>query len=129
MIKKMMLLIVFAALSFSCSTSGEEQNLDIYVYGIVKDENNVGVGNATIYIQRGKYGNYGPTNYMEYDSVVTSSDGNYSYVIKEFHYNYRVCCGIPPGYAIVEENCTDVDGSIINSKTVPNYIDFQLVKL
>ena len=129
MIKKMVLLIVFAALSFSCSTNGEEQNLDIYVYGIVKDENNVGVGNVTIYIQRGKYGNYGPTSYTAYDSVVTTSDGNYSYIIKEFHYNYRVCCGIPPGYSIEEGNCTDVDDSIIDSKTIPNYIDFQLVKL
>ena len=127
MIKKMVLLFLLATFSVSCSTSDDEQNLDINVYGKVTNEYDVGIANVTIYIQRGKYGGYVATNFQNYDTVVTNAAGTYSYVIKEYGYNYRLCCGIPTGYTIVEENCKDVNANIIDSKTQPNYIDFKLM--
>ena len=126
MVKKILMLIVIATLNTKCSKNDEKQNLDINVTGKVTNQNNVGIENVTIYIQRGKTGNYAATIYEQYQTVITNSTGNYSYSVKNDTYNYKICCGIPTGYSIVGESCTNVNQSIINSQTVPNNINFKL---
>ena len=121
------MLLAIITLNLNCSTNGENQNLDINVIGKVTNQNNIGVGNVTIYIQRGPLNSsYGPTNYNNYETVKTNSDGNYQYLVKNDSYSYKLCCGIPTDYTSVDEFCKFVDHSIINSKTVPNIINFKL---
>ncbi|MCK8143438.1 carboxypeptidase-like regulatory domain-containing protein [Flavobacterium sp. I-SCBP12n] len=124
--KKILILFIVATLSLNCSSDNEKQNLDINVSGRVTNESNVGVGNVTIYIQRGKIGNYTATVYEQYETVLTNSSGNYSYLVKNETFQYKICCGIPTGYSIVGQSCTDVNQSIVNNQTVPNNINFKL---
>lgn len=128
MMKKILLLFVIATLSLNCSGNDEKQNLEINVTGKVTNQNNVGVGNVTIYVQRGKTGNYVATAYTQYETVITNSSGNYSYLVKNDTYNYKICCGVPTGYLIVGESCTEVNQNIVNSHTVPNNINFKLTQ-
>ena len=125
--KKILILFAIAILSLNCSKNDEKQNLDINVTGRVTNQNNIGVADVTIYIQRGALNsNYGPTNYNNYETVKTNSSGNYQYLVKNDSYSYKLCCGIPTGYTNVDEFCKFVDHSIINSHTVPNIINFKL---
>lgn len=126
MVKKILMLFIIAILSINCSINDEKQNLDINVTGKVTNQNNVGIGNVTIFIQRGKTGNYAATVYEQYQTVITNSSGNYNYVVKNDTYNYKICCGIPAGYSIIGESCSKVNQSIINSQTIPNHINFKL---
>ena len=126
MVKKILILFIITTLSVNCSKNDEKQNLDINVTGKVTNQNNVGVENVTIYITRGKTGNYAATVYGQYETVITNSAGNYNYIVKNDTYNYKICCGIPAGYSIVGESCTKVNQSIINSQTIPNNINFTL---
>ena len=128
MLKKILMLFLIATLSLNCSGNDEKQNLDINVTGKITNQNNVGIGNVTIYVQRGKTGNYAATVYAQYETVITNSSGNYSYLIKNDFYNYKICCGVPTGYSIVGESCTKVNHNIINSHTVPNNINFKLTQ-
>lgn len=128
MVKKILMLFVIATLCLNCSGNDEQQNLDINVTGKVTNQNNAGVGNVTIYVQRGKIGNYAATVYEQYETVITNSSGNYSYLVKNDTYNYKICCGVPTGYSIVGESCTEVNQSIVNSHTVPNNINFKLTQ-
>jgi len=128
MVKKILMLFVIATLNLNCSGNDEKQNLDINVTGKVTNQNNVGVGNVTIYVQRGKIGNYAATVYEQYETVITNSSGNYSYLVKNDTYKYKICCGVPTGYSIVGESCTEVNQSILNSQPVPNNINFKLTQ-
>ena len=122
------MLFVITSLALSCSRNGEKQNLDISITGKVINQNNTGIGNVTIYVQRGKTGNYAATSYEQYQTVLTNSSGNYSYLVKNDTYNYKICCGIPTGYSIVGESCIAVNQSIVNSQTIPNNINFKLTQ-
>jgi len=102
------------------------QNLDIAVNGQVSDQNNKGVANVTIYINRGKSESIWPVSYDKYDSVFTNSAGKYSYLITDYKYRYEVCCKIPSQYSGVDQFCKKVDQSIIDGKTIPNTINFKL---
>ena len=112
----------------NCSRNNEKQNLDINVSGKVTNQNNIGVGNVSIYVNRGNIGNFAATIYDQYETVVTNSAGDYSYLVKNDNYKYKICCGIPSGYSIVGESCIEVDQSIVNSRTVPNNINFKLTQ-
>jgi hypothetical protein len=125
---KKVILIFVVTITLSCSKNEEKQNLDINVTGKVTNQNNTCVGDVTIYIQRWKTGNYVATVYEQYQTVITNSSGNYSYLVKNDTYNYKICCGIPTGYSIVGESCTNVNQSIINSQTVTNNINFKLTQ-
>ncbi len=94
----------------------------------VTDQNNKGIANVTIYVQRGKTGNYAATVYEQYQTITTNTSGNYNYLVKNDTYNYKICCGIPTGYKIVGESCTPVNHSIINSQTVLNNINFKFTQ-
>lgn len=127
MLKNLLLLFVTINLSLISCQKDDEQNLDITVTGKVTNQSNVGVGDVTIYIQRGALNsNYGPTNYISYETVKTNSSGNYQYLVKNDKHSYKLCCGIPSGYTSVDEFCKFVNHSIVNSKTVPNIINFKL---
>ena len=128
MVKKILMLLVIATLSLNCSVNDEKQNLDINVTGKVTNQNNVGVANVTIYVQRGKIGIYAATIYEQYETVITNSSGNYSYLVQNDTYNYKICCGVPTGYSIVGESCLEVNQSIVNSHTIPNNINFKLTQ-
>lgn len=128
MVKKFLILFVTATFFLNCSTSDEKQNLDINVTGKVTNQNNVGVEGVTIFVLRGKSGGFVATQYSTYETLITNSNGNYSYVVKDDNFRYQICCGIPTGYTISGSNCTAVDHSIINSHTIPNKIDFELIK-
>lgn len=128
MVKKILVLFIITTLCFNCSGNDEKQNLDINVTGKVTNQNNVGVGNVTIYVQRGKTGNYAATVFQQYEIVTTNSSGNYSYLVKNDTYNYKICCEIPIGSSIIGESCTEVNQSIVNSHTVPNNINFKLTQ-
>jgi hypothetical protein len=107
MLKNFLLLCLVINLSLtSCQKDDERKNLDITVTGRVTNQNDVGVGDVTIYIQRG--------------------DGNYHYIVKNDNHSYKLCCGIPQGYTSVDEFCKFVNHNIINSQTVPNIINFKL---
>ncbi len=128
MLKNFLLLCLVINLSLtSCQKDDEQKNLDITVTGRVTNQNDVGVGDVTIYIQRGALNsNYGPTNYISYETVKTNSNGNYHYIVKNDNHSYKLCCGIPQGYTSVDEFCKFVNHNIINSQTVPNIINFKL---
>ena len=128
MLKKFLILFFVTSLVANCSKSDDKQNFDIIVTGKVTNQNNTGIGNVTIYVERGQTGNFAATVYQQYETVVTNSSGSYSYIVKNDNYNYRICCGIPTGYSIVGESCTQVNQSIINSQTVPNNINFKLTQ-
>ena len=106
--QKLASLFVIILLSFISCHKEEEQNLDISVTGRVVNQSNVGVGNVTIYIQRGKPGNYSPTNYVQYQTVTTNASGNYNYLVQDDSYPYQICCDIPAGYSSVDQSCTFV---------------------
>ena len=129
MVKKILMLFLIAILSVKCSKNdNEKQNLDINVTGKVTNQNNVGILGVNIYIERGKSGNFVGPNYTTYETLTTNADGNYSYLVKNDTYTYKICCGIPSGYTISGDNCKAVDHSIINSQTVPNNINFKLTQ-
>ncbi|MFV8333681.1 carboxypeptidase-like regulatory domain-containing protein [Flavobacterium sp. GSP14] len=93
MIKNLLLLFVIINLCFTSCQKDEEQNLDITITGKVTNQNNIGVGDVTIYIQRGALNsNYGPTNYNNYETVKTNSNGDYQYLVKNDSYSYKLCC-------------------------------------
>lgn len=124
-----LLLFIITNLTLSSCQSDDGQNIDITVRGKVTNENNEGVPNATLYIQRGKLNDsYGPTYYSQYTTVTTKSAGNYQYLVKDDKYSYKICCGVPSGYTSVEELCKYVDHTIKNSQTVPNIINFKLLE-
>jgi hypothetical protein len=128
MVKKILMLFIIATLFLNCIGNDEKQNLDINVTGNVTNQNNTGVGNVTIYVQRGKIGYYAATVYEQYATVITNSSGNYSYLVKNDTYKYKICCGVPIGYSIVGKSCIDVNQNIVNSHTVPNNINFKLTQ-
>lgn len=128
MVKKILMIIIVAFISLSCSVDEKGQNLDIIVNGKVTDQNNNGIADVTILIQRGKSGNFSPPNYSTYETVTTTPNGNYSYIVKNDLYEYRICCSVPTGYSIVENSCQDVNHNIVDSKTIPNYINFKLTQ-
>jgi hypothetical protein len=127
MIKRLFSLLIIAILTLNC-TSNEKQNLDISVTGKVTNQNNVGIPGVSIYVQRGLPGYYVATSYENYEILTTDSSGNYSYIVKNDNYSYRICCGTPSGYTIVGNWMVDVDQSIINSHTVPNVINFRFTR-
>ena len=96
--KKIFILILLLSFSFISCEKKEEQNLDINVVGRVTNQNDVGIENVTIFIQRGKTGNYSATVFEQYQTITTNSYGIYNYLVKNDGYNYKVCCGIPSGY-------------------------------
>ena len=126
--KKIFILILLLSFSFISCEKKEEQNLDINVVGRVTNQNDVGIENVTIFIQRGKTGNYSATVFEQYQTITTNSYGIYNYLVKNDGYNYKVCCGIPSGYSMDGENCTNVNNSIINSNTILNTINFKLTE-
>ena len=127
MIKRLFSLLIIAILTLNC-TSNEKQNLDISVTGKVTNQNNVGIPGVSIYVKRGLPGYYVATSYENYEILTTDSSGNYSYIVKNDNYSYRICCGTPSGYTIVGNWMVDVDQSIINSHTVPNVINFRFTR-
>lgn len=126
--KKFLILITIANLNLTACQTDEKQNLEINVNGKVSDQNNSGVGNVTIYILRGKTGNYAATVYNQFQTVNTNDSGNYFYLVKNDTYTYKICCSIPSGFTSIEETCKVFDHSIINSQTVPNNINFKLIR-
>jgi hypothetical protein len=127
MIKRLFSLLIIAILTLNC-TSNEKQNLDISVTGKVTNQNNVGIPGVSIYVQRGLPGYYVATSYENYEILTTDSSGNYSYIVKNDNYSYRICCGTPAGYTIVGEWIVEVNQNIIDSHTVPNVINFRLTR-
>ena len=127
MFKQLLSLSVILIFSLTSCQGGDDQNLDIYVTGKVTDQNDIGVGDVSIFIQRGgNHSNYGPTSYNNYETIKTNLNGDYRYIVKNDNYSYKLCCGIPPGYTSVDEFCKFVNHNIINSHTIPNIINFQL---
>jgi hypothetical protein len=124
--RKILILFIIMSLCFISCQNDDEQNLDISVIGKVTDQNNNGIADVSIYVQRGRTGNYVATVYNQYVTLTTNSSGNYSYLVKDDTYNYKICCDIPSGYTINSESCKAVNHSIISSQTVPNIINFQL---
>lgn len=108
----------------SCRSDNEKQNLDINVFGNVSGTD---LSIVKIFIQRGKFGNYAPPNYSNFETIYTVN-GYYKYVIKDDGFTYQVCCELPDGYSYVTPGCKEVDHTIINSKTIPNQINFILKK-
>lgn len=127
MVKRIITLLIIAILTINC-TPNEKQNLDISVTGKVTNQNNMGIPGVSIYVQRGLPGYYVATSYENYEILTTDSSGNYSYIVKNDNYSYRICCGTPSGYTIVGNWMVDVDQSIINSHTVPNVINFRFTR-
>jgi hypothetical protein len=126
-LKKLLILSIAITWSLTSCQNDDDQNLDINVTGKVINQNNIGVGDVTIYIQRGDLNsNYGPTNYNNYETIKTNSNGDYQYLVKNDRYSYKLCCEIPVGYTSVDEFCKFVNHTIINSQTVPNNINFKL---
>jgi hypothetical protein len=128
MFKKIIMLLVIATLSLNCSTDHEGQNLDISVTGKVTNQNNVGIIGISIYVYRGRSGNFVGPVYELYETLTTNSNGNYSYLVKNDTYTYEICCGIPFGYFISGDNCQSVNHNIIDSHTIPNIINFRLTQ-
>lgn len=126
MIKKLFILVVIMNLSLTSCKKIEVQNLDINLFGKVSDQNGNGIANVTINIVRGKWGNFTGPVYQQYQTVTTDISGNYSYLIKDDGYTYKICCEVPSGYSISGESCTNINHSIINSRPVPNNINFTL---
>lgn len=127
--KKILFLLLIAVISlYSCRGEGEKQNLDISVSGKVMNEKGIGVSDVTIYIQRGKIGNYAATVYSNYETIKSDINGNYKYIVKNDTYVYKICCELPSGYVLVTPGCKEVDHSIIDSHTIPNIINFELKK-
>ena len=124
MFKKIALLLIA---SFSLISCYKPQNLNITVSGQVLDPRHRGVANVTILINQGLRVNMWPVAYEKYDSVLTDSEGRYSYLITEHRYYYEVCCKIPSQYSTVNIFCKEVDKTIIDSKRVPNVINFKLI--
>lgn len=122
----MLKLIAIVICSFTLVSCSKTQVLDILVTGQVRDENNKGVGNVTILIDRGTRESMWPATYDKFDSVITNADGRFSYLITEYKYYYKVCCKLPSTYSTSEPFCKEVDRTIIDGKTVPNIINFQL---
>jgi hypothetical protein len=121
---KFALLLVFFSLTLtSCY---KPQVLEISVTGYVRDENDRGVANVTILIDRGTRESMWPASYNRFDSVVSNGNGKYSYLITESKAYYQVCCKVPTQYSAVEPYCKEVDRTIIDGKTVPNIINFRL---
>ncbi|HRP90221.1 MAG TPA: hypothetical protein PKX92_09285 [Edaphocola sp.] len=127
--KKILFLLLIAAISlYSCRREGMKQNLDISVSGKVMNESGTGVSNVTIYIKRGKIGNYAATVYSNYEMIKSDINGNYEYTVKNDTYVYKICCELPSGYVSVTPGCKEVDHSVIDSHTIPNIINFVLKK-
>ena len=123
-------LFIFASISIFCTScrNEEKQNLDVSVSGKVSNQNKTGVTDVKILVTRGKTVTYFPAIYKSFDSLTTDKNGNYSYIVKDDGYEYKICCGIPSGYSSVSPNCTDVNKSITDSHTNPNIINFTLTK-
>ena len=128
MVKRLFILVTIMNLSLTSCKKIEVQNLDINLSGKVLDQNGNGVANVTINIDRGKWGNFTGPLFQQYQAVTTDISGNYSYLIKDDGYTYRVCCKAPFGYSFSSESCVDVNHSIVNSRPVPNNINFTLRK-
>jgi hypothetical protein len=112
----------------SCSDDFGKQDLRIFVNGRVTDEQGRGISNAKITIHRGKAGNFVGTRYAKYDSTFTNSNGNYKYTIDDEGYSHQVCCFTPSGYTRVEDFCQKVNENIIDSRTIPNTINFKVIR-
>jgi hypothetical protein len=125
MLKLISILILSSVTLVSCY---KPQILDISIAGRVIDENDKGVPNVTILIDRGTRESMWPVSYNRFDSVITGANGEYSYLITEYNYYYNVCCRVPSQYSTVEPYCKEVERTIIDSKTVPNIISFRLMQ-
>ncbi|MBC7555512.1 MAG: hypothetical protein H7195_00960 [Chryseobacterium sp.] len=127
--KNYKILIFLSVLIYCVSCRNEEkQNLDVNVSGNVAKQNGVSISDVKILITRGKTISYFPAIYKAFDSLNTEKNGNYSYIVKDDGYEYKICCGVPQGYSSVSPNCKDVDKSIVNSHTIPNIINFTVTK-
>ncbi len=73
-----------------------------------------------------KIGSYAETIYEKYQTVTTNSLGKYSYLIKVDNCKYKICCRRTNIYKIIGISFTEVDNSIIDSKTILNNINFIL---
>ncbi|SFH76981.1 hypothetical protein [Halpernia frigidisoli] len=124
------IIFIFASIFIFCTScrTEEKQNLDVNVSGNVAKQNSVSISDVKILITRGKSITYFPAIYKAFDSLTTDKNGNYSYIVKDDGYEYKVCCGVPQGYSSVSPNCKDVNKSIVNSHTVPNIINFTVTK-
>ena len=123
MFKKILFLLTASVLLISCD---KPQNRNITVSGQVLDPRHRGVENVTILIDQGVQESMWPASYYKYDSVLTNSEGKYSYLITEFRFYYKVCIKIPPQFSKVDIFCQEVDKSIKDGKTVHNIINFRL---
>ena len=112
--------------SITLTSCYKPQVLEISVTGHVRDENDRGVANVTILIDRGTRESMWPASYNRFDSVATNGNGEYSYLITESKGYHQVCCRVPTQYSAVEPYCKEVDKTIIDGKTVPNIINFRL---
>jgi hypothetical protein len=121
--RKYLFLVAFSCFTFSCY---KPQDRSIPVKGQVLDQNFKGVANVTIYINRGKHESIWPTYYNKYDSVLTNSEGKYSYLITGYSFEYQICCKIPPQYSSVDQFCKEVSSVIIEGKVIPAVINFKL---
>lgn len=121
-------LIIFSNLLFNCSSdnnNNSKQNLDIYVSGRVTNGYETGIANVTINIMQGG-GYYGPSSTLQ-ATILTDRNGYYSYIIKNDNYGHDICCVLPNGYDVINsDSCKMVNTNIIDSKRVPNVINFIL---
>ena len=124
MMKQFFFLLAAGATITSCY---KPQNRNISVSGQVTDARHRGVENVTIFINRGvNEGNLWPVAHKKYDSVLTNSEGKYSYLITDYRASYEVCCKIPPGFSTVDTFCQKVDQSIKDGKTMKNVLNFKI---
>lgn len=122
------LFVILNSLCFGSCRKTEVQNFDFIVSGNVTDENNIGIPDVIIGIERGK-ANLFNTSYENYDTVITNASGDYSYTVKkEAGYIYKLCCGTIPGYYVVGEVCKHANDQIIDGKSLPVTINFSLAQ-
>lgn len=124
MVKQLLFLLAAGTALIGCY---KPQNRDISVSGQVTDPRHRGVANVTILINRGvNDANWWPVAHKKYDSVLTNSEGRFSYLITDYRASYEVCCKIPPGFSSVDIFCQKVDQSIKDGRTMKNVINFKL---
>lgn len=127
---RMLFLSIIIGCLFTSCYKDKNPNFDIKISGQVMDENSDGIAHVTIYIDKGKSGNYMGATYTRYDSVLTNSEGKYSSLIEQesFSYSYQVCCKTPSGYIRLEPICTRVDLEYLKDGMIPNVINFNFIQ-
>ena len=126
--------ILFLSVTISCLFTScykdKNPNLDIKISGQIMDVNSGGIANVTVYIDKGKSGNFMASTFSRYDSVLTNSEGKYFYLIKQkqFHGSYRVCSDTPPGYSKLEIMCKVVEVEYLKDGMIPNVINFNFIR-